>query len=171
MRTIPVLNRKVLEQSSAGEAFLAFVTITHPQVSYTIRLVLDGADYEIGGNTWHKSFFELELITDTEQPPSAKFRFPNVDRAAITMLQAVANPPRVAFDLISTAYFDLTAEPRTVKPDTTVEYLYRARGLFLTDITADSVQVEGTLRGHDYRQESWPDKRVTQTLLPGAFVR
>jgi hypothetical protein len=171
MRTIPVLNRKVLEQSSAGEAFLAFVTVSHPQMIEAIRLVLDGADYVIGSDTFHKSFFEIDLVSDDESPPKATFRFSNVDRVAITMLRSVASPPRVALDLISTAYFDLTVDPRTVKPATTVEYLYRARGLFLTGITADSIAVEGTLRGWDFRQESWPDKRVTQTLLPGAFVR
>lgn len=173
MRAIPVLNRKILEQSSAGEAFLAFVTISHPQLAVPHRFVLDGADYVVDGLTYTRSFFEIDLITDTDEPPSAQFRFPNVDRAAITTIQAVANPPRVALDLISTEYFDLTVEPRVVKPATVIEYLYRSPspGLYLTGITADAVQVEGTLRGWDYRVESWPDKRVTQALLPGAFVR
>lgn len=176
MRAIPVLSRKLMEASSSGEAVLVFVEITHPQTPDVIRLVVDGADYIMEDDdgddqTWHKSFFELELLTDTDQPPAARFRFPNVDRQAITLMRSIASPPRVAFKLVSAGYFDLTADPRTVKPALTVEPIYHAKSLFLTDITADQVQVEGTLRSWDFRQEQWPDKRVTQALLPGAFVR
>jgi hypothetical protein len=171
MRVIPLITREALERSSSGDALLIFVTVTHPDMPDVIRLVTDGADYLRDGKTWHKSWFELDLLTDDETPPQARFRFPNVDRAAITMLAAVSNPAKVSFEVISAAWFDLTVEPRVVKPAVTVEAAYDARHLFLTDITADAVQVEGTLRSWDYRQESWPDMRATEALLPGVYVR
>jgi hypothetical protein len=179
MRVLPILSRRLLEQSSSGEPILVFVTVTHPDLDTPIRLVVDGADYVVNGDTWNQSFFELDLLTDTEQPPSARFRFPNVDREAISLLRRVSGPCRVEFALLPASYFDLTVEPRTVLPLHTVIWdrapagslVYRASSLFLTEITADQVQVEGTLRSWDYRQESWPDKRATQALLPGVFAQ
>lgn len=170
-RVIPVIARQALEQSSSKDAVLVFVTITHPEMVDIIRLVIDGVDYLIDDVTWHRSFFELDLLTDEDTPPQARFRFPNVNRVAINMLSRVATPARVQFDLISSAYFDLTADPRTVLPGMTPELIYSAKALFLVDITADEVQVEGTLRSWDIRVESWPDKRATEALTPGAFMR
>jgi hypothetical protein len=178
-RTIPVLSRRILEQSSASDPILVFVSVTHPTMPNAIQLVVDGVDYLINGSTWHQSFFELDLLTDTEKPPQANFRFPNVDRAAITMLQNVSGPCRVEFALLPASYFDLTADPRTVKPGLTVIWdrapagslIYRAQSLFLTTITADQIQVQGTLRSWDFTTESWPDKRATQVLLPGVFAQ
>lgn len=180
MRTIPVIARRAFERSSSGDPVLIFVTVRHPTIEVPIRLVVDGADYEVNGTTFYKSFFELDLLSDTESPPSAQFRFPNVDREAISRLRRVSGPCRVEFALLPASYFDLTAEPRVVKPGLTVVWarakdggslVYKASALFLTDIKADQTQVEGTLRSWDYRQEMWPDKRVTQALLPGVFAR
>jgi len=170
MRVVPIVTRESLERSSSGDAMLIFVAVTHPDLPDVIRLVTDGADY-MRAALWHKSWFELDLLADDERPPVARFRFPNVDRAAITMLARVSNPARVSFEVISSAWFDITAEPRTVKPGLTVEPAYEARHLYLTDISADQVQVEGTLRSWDYRQEAWPGLRATESLLPGVYVR
>lgn len=171
MRVIPVVTRRNLEASSSAEALLFFVTVTHPEMVDVIRLVTDGVDHVRDGATWHKSWFELDLLSDDESPPQARFRFPNVDRAAITMLRGVTGPARVRFEIVSADHFDPTTDPRTVKPGVTVTAAYTAAGLFLTDVTADAVQVEGTLRSWDYRQEAWPDRRATKDLLPGAYAR
>ncbi len=171
MRSIPLIDRRAIEQSNSPDAELIFVTITHPEMAETVRLVVDGHDYLIDGKTWNKSAFELDLLTDGDRPPTAPFRFPNVDRTAIAKLRRVNGPCRVAFDVYSSAYFDLTADPRTVKVGLTLEPIYSAKALFLTEVTADDVMVEGTLRSWDYRQESWPDMRATKRLLPGAYAR
>lgn len=179
MRVIPVVSRRLLEQSSSSEPILVFVIITHPDISQPIRLVIDGDDYVINGDTFHKSYFELDLLTDGESPPQARFRFPNVDREAISRLRRVSSPCRVEFAILASSYFDLTASPRVVGDGLTVTWeraptgslMYRASSLWLTEVTADDVQVEGTLRSWDYRQESWPDKRVTQALLPGVYAQ
>lgn len=170
-RTVPVIAQRAHEKSSSPDADLVFVTITHPEMADTIRLVIDGADYVMDGATWSRSYFELDLVTDTEEPPRAQFSFPNVDRAAMNMLSRVNGPARVEFRIVSSAYFDLTVEPRTVKPGYTVENTYQAQCLDLRDVTADDATVSGTLASRDLRQEVYPNKRVTKALLPGAYMR
>ncbi|OJU12759.1 MAG: hypothetical protein BGN85_08840 [Alphaproteobacteria bacterium 64-11] len=170
-RTIPVVTRKSLEEASSGDPVLLFATISHRDLVEDITLVLDGADYVLDGITYSKSWFELDLISDDDQPPTAQFTFPNVDRVAFGMLSGVTYPARVSFKLIAASNFDLTVDPRTVLSAVTVETIYSADLLFLTDITIDAMQVQGTLRGFDYRQEVWPSRRATQDLLPGVFMR
>lgn len=180
MRVIPIIAQRAAERSSSGNPVLIFVTVSHPTIETPIRLVVDGADYEVNGVTFHRSFFELDLLTDTESPPRARFRFPNVDREAITRLRMVSGPCRVEFALLPASYFDLTADPRVVKSGLTVTWarakdggslIYKASALFLTEVTANQAQVEGTLRSWDYRQEQWPGKRSNQALLPGVYAR
>lgn len=170
-RVIPILSQKLMEASSSGDAILAFVTITHPNTPDIVRLVVDAADFMIAGQTFYASYFELNLLTDTEAPPSAEFSFPNVDRRAITLMRLVNSPPRVQFDLYSSEYFNLENDPRDVKDGLTLEPVYSAKSLYLTRMKATPSTVSGTLRSWDYRQETWPDKRVSQALLPGAYVR
>lgn len=169
-RVVPVISRAETERSSSGAAHLIFVAVSHPRMTDAIRLVVDGADYMIEGKRWHKSAFELDLLTDDETPPRAKFRFPNVDRRAIHMLERVAEPAHVEFRVVTSSYFDLTANPRTVRPGMIVQPMYTASHLLLTDITADAVMVSGTLRSWDYRREMWPNRLAVRSLLPGAFV-
>jgi hypothetical protein len=170
-RSIPIASRRKLEDASSDEPVLLFATIRHRSLIDPIPLVLDNADYVLDGDTFHKSWFELELLSDDDKPPVAKFTFPNVDRQPINLLANVVGPATVDFRLIAASCFDLTADPRTVLPDVTVEPLYSASSLFLTDIQVDQVQVSGALRGYDYRQESWPSLRATQDRLPGVFMR
>lgn len=170
-RPIPILSRRALERSSQDDPFVVFVTITHPTMTDVINLVIDGADYVWDDVTYAKSYFELELLTDIESPPEAKFSFPNVNRSAITKLRKVVSPCRVEFKIVSGSYFNMNVEPRVVKDGLTVETLYEAHALFLTEIKADQIMVEGRLRSWDYRQEQWPDKRVTKSLLPGVYAR
>ena len=114
-RTIPILTRRDLEQPSSGVAEIFFVTVTHPETSDVIRLVVDGVDYVLNGDTFHRSAFELDLLQDSDRPPSAPFRFPNVDRTAIAKLRLVNSPCRVMFEVYSSDYWDLSQDPRTVK--------------------------------------------------------
>jgi hypothetical protein len=170
-RTIPVASRQRMEDASDGDPTLLFVTIRHKTLIDPICLVLDGADYVIDGVTFHKSYFELELLTDDDKPPKATFTFPNVDRQPINLLANVVGPAMVDFKLIAASCFDLRVEPRMVKTGVTVDALYSASSLFLTDVQVDQVRVQGTLRGYDFRQEVWPSLRATQDRLPGVFMR
>lgn len=152
-----------------------FVSITHPEMTDEINLVVDAFDYSWNNKTWHKSYFELELLSDDENPPQANFSFPNVKRDAMAKLSTVVQPCRVAFYVVAASYFDLSSSDpddlRTVLPGVTVETAYAANQLFLAGIKADPIMVTGTLRSWDYRTEMWPNKRATKALLPGVYAR
>lgn len=174
-REVPIFSRRELEKSNTGEVFLVFVAITHPEITDEINLVIDGFDYSWNNKTWHKSYFELTLVSDDESPPQASFSFPNVKRDAMARLSTVVQPCRIAFYIVAASYFDLSIDdpdtPRPVLPGLTVQTSYKAEKLFLTSIKAGPVMVEGTLRSYDYTTEMWPNKRVTKALLPGVYQR
>lgn len=170
-RSVPATTRLELENEATGEALLLFVDITHPELGHeTIRVVSDGVDYVLGGETYQAGGFEVETLTDSDQPPSARFFFANVDRSATNMLADVVGPAQVRVRIVSTEYFTKAGEPREPLAGVTVEPAYDAQHLYLTDITVDAVACSGTLRGYDYRQESWPARIATEALCPGLFV-
>jgi hypothetical protein len=181
VRYTPLANRKILEASD-GDALLAFVTVTHPRTLDVIRLVLDGYKYTIPDvGVFEASWFEINLLDDTEKPPRLQFKFPNVNRQAISLLRDVYTPPRVELCLTTAEYFvQDPADPKgrvpvagfvwsNQPPDGSL--MYRARSLFLTDTSASGQAVEGTCRSWDYRQEEWPSLRAKQSLLPGTYAR
>ena len=179
MRYTPLLNRETFELDASPHAVLAFITVTHPQMAETIRLVLDGVDYLVEGNLYKGTWLELGLLSDSDKPPQFTFRFPNVDRRSMNLLRSVISPPRLTLELTTSAYFDRSLDPRELRTDITTEWSnnppngvlsYRARGLFITDTTSSSQEVEGTCRSWDYRQEEWPSLRAKESLLPGSYA-
>ena len=64
--------------------------------------------------------------------------------------------------------FDLSVAPR-VPLGPSVEHIYVARHLYLTDVEGDVLQLSGTIRWWEYTQESWPALRATQNRFPGLY--
>ncbi|MEL6920967.1 MAG: hypothetical protein AAFO77_08055, partial [Pseudomonadota bacterium] len=157
-RTMPLVTRRDLEEIAANEACVWFVTIRHPNVVGEVRLVTDNCDYQIGDALYHQAWFEIALLTDTDQPPRTQFSFPNTDRSQTLQLEAMTTPARVDMILHTTAWFDLTSEPRALKTGTTEADLvpiYAARYLSLraVNVTPGSVSVVPVFsaRGSDVR--------------------
>lgn len=50
-----------------------------------------------------------------------------------------------------------------------VERMYRARHLYLTEVEGNVFTITGTLRSWDYTQETWPGIRATSTRMPGLY--
>ena len=171
MRVVPVLSRKLLQASSSEGAVLVFVTITHPLTLDVIRLVMSPVDHVLDGITFNKSWFNLNMLTDSERPPQAQFSFPNVDRQAMNLMRTIVGPPRVAFELYTSNFWEKTGDPRDEIDPLETAPLYTARSLYLTAVKITPAQVTGTLRSWDYSQERWPNKAVTKSLLPGVYVR
>lgn len=168
MRAIPLVTARALEGQSSGDPLILFVTVAHEKLDAPIRLVLDESDYLRGGALYHRSAFELALLTDEDSPPVTRFTFPAIDRQALTRLAGVTEPATVSFEVLAASAFDLSKEPREERPGATA--IYSASNLFLTDVSVDAMACEGTLRSWDYRQEAWPNVRATMAIAPGAWL-
>lgn len=161
----------MLEASNSNGVLLVFLTITHHETTEVIRLVLDNEDFELGGELFNKSWFTITMLPDNERPPEATLSFPNVNRRAMNMIRHVNGPARVMFEIYSSRFFDTTVAPRVPVPGPAPTRMYRAKGLYLTNVSVSPSEVSATLRSWDYRTERWPEKTGTQALLPGVYVR
>lgn len=168
-REIPIITLRALQQEASDDATILFVSIRHPALDGVIRLVGDGEDFVLDGQTFHKGGFELSLLTDEESPPTASFSFPNVKRDLMARMETVTDPAGIQFEAYSSAYFDTNKVPRTAKAGMVPQPFYQARHLWLTDVEVNAERVSGTLRSRDYRQETWPGRRATPELTPGVW--
>lgn len=166
-RAIPLSVRREFEKQESGQVPLIFLTITHPAIEEQIRVVSDVKDYVFGGLTYTGFPFDIVLPSDNEGPPSATLSIQNVDRVIGDTLRRVSDPARLSIVIVSSADFDLTAEPRT--EISTAPEIYRYDHGFLVDVDIDVMTVSGTIRGWDYRSELWPGLRATQDMCPGLF--
>lgn len=160
------VTKTLLDQNSEAVE-LIFVDISHDDMEGTARLVTDGAPYILDGNEYTATWFQLSAVTDTEQTPSANFRFENINLTTMDMLAGVVGPARVTMRIFPSTFFNLAANPRTVKAGQTATPIYTASALYLVRVDADALAVSGTLRGPDLTREAWPNLRATKALFPG----
>jgi hypothetical protein len=169
-RNVTSAFRRTAESSFSDEVDLCFLTISHPTLSDPIRVVWDTKDFVYGGNTFTGFPFDLEILSDDEQPPQARLVIQNVDPRIGDTIRALTSPPRLKIELLSSNDFDLTVDPRTEiggSPGTIV--VYSADRLFLTNVTVDVMAVSGTIVGWDYLQRVWPGPRAMQSSFAGLF--
>lgn len=114
-RSLTAPFRYSLERQETGEALIVFVTITHPELPSAIRVANDAVDYVWNGDTYIGFPFDISLISDGDQPPSARLTVQNVDRRIGEAVRDLTSPPRLRIDLLAASDFDETANPRVPK--------------------------------------------------------
>ena len=167
MRVISDEIRDSLEQEASPDAMLGFLTITPPALVDPIRVVSDVIDYEWGGETWIGMPFDFTALSDDDGAPTAELRVQNVDRRVGSILRALPDRATLRLDILSSAEFDLTAEPRTEIG--TALPVYSFSHVELVDVTANAVEITGRVFLRDPTQEPWPGVSATQSRLPGLF--
>lgn len=166
-RTVAASVRREIDRQESAEALLVFLTIEQTELADPIRVVADSKDFEYGGNLFTGFLFDIELLTDREQPPEARLSIQNVDQKIGNAVRGLTEPPRVKIEVLPLSEFDTTVEPRT--PISTATAIYTADKLFLVDISVDAMTISGRLKSWDYTQETWPGVRATQNRCPGLF--
>lgn len=169
-RNVTSVFRLSAEASFADEVDLCFLTISHPTLLEPIRINSDTKDFIYGGETFTGFPFDFELLTDDEQPPTARLAIQNVDPRIGDTIRSLSAAARLKIELLSSADFNTAVDPRTEiggSPGTTV--VYSADKLFLTNVTVDIMTISGTIQGWDYLQRVWPGQRATQASFPGLF--
>lgn len=166
-RSVPSDLQASLESGSAPDALLAFLTIEHPGLAEPIRVVSDPFNYIWGGETYTGVIFEFQLLTDTDEPPSARLTVQNVDRRIGKALEGMNERADLALSILSSADFDLSTDPRT-EVGTAAE-VYSFSKFELVDVKADAIELSGKVSLRDFAQEPWPSLRATQEVLPGLY--
>lgn len=166
-RAVPLSLRQSMEASFSDEVNLIFVTLSHATLADPIRVVLDTKDYVYSGNTFIGFPFDIQLLSDDEQPPTAKLSFQNVDSEIGHAVRLLTSPPRLKIQLLHSDDFDLFVTPRVAIG--TPDVISLGDELFLINIQVTAQDVSGDIKGWDYLQRVYPGLRVTQAALPGAF--
>lgn len=167
MRPVDAGLRAGLERETAPDALLAFLTVRHPRLVAPIRLVSDVFDYLRGAERFVGLPFGFRAVTDEESAPATELTMQNVDRRIGAALRSMPDRARVEVELLSSADFDLTRDPREeLAPATPI---YAMRHFQLVEVTATASRITGTLMLRDYGQEPWPGQSATQSVCPGLF--
>ncbi|MBA5776299.1 DUF1833 family protein [Stappia sp. F7233] len=168
-RDIDPSARRELDRQESAETLLVFLTIRHANLPEDVRVVSDPVDYVLDGNTFQGFMFDIQLLSDTDAPPTTRLTLQNVDERIGDAILSVPTRARLDFEVIAASQFDLTQNPR-VPLATPVQRIYAARHLALTDVDGDVLQLSGTIRSYDYTQEAWPAMRATQLGFPGLYL-
>lgn len=155
------------QAAASDDVVLALVEITHPSLSDPIRVVNDTVNFTYDSKTWTAFPYDITVLSDDENPPTASLSLQNVDAAIGEAVQACETPPRMRLLILDSADFNLAVSPRV--PVGTPSIQYDAPNLFLANVKFDLINVEAQIVGWDYLQRTWPGIRATQNRLPGLF--
>jgi len=156
-----------LEAPEGPDALLSFIEVVHPALPATKRFVTDVLDFVWGGETYRAiGGMEMPLADDADSPARPVVTIPNIDREVGETLEAVPTRAVVRQTVLSSADFDLTADPRTEIG--TALPIYDMADFEVVSASWDAVAAEITLMLRDYSQEQY-GLRATPDLLPGVF--
>ncbi len=168
MRTLSTAFRTSLEASANPDAVMVFATITHATLADPIRVVNDIVDYQWQGNRFTGVPFMIELLSDTDAPPTAKSRMQNVNGVIGQAVLGLVSSPRIQLDILASSDFaDPVDNLRVEIGSPTAEY--SAPRLRLRNVSGDAMMVEGELYSFDLSREPYPVIRTTKDRLPGLY--
>lgn len=168
MRVISTTFRNNIEASQSGEVAILFATITHPALEAPITVNSDIVDYLYNGVTYTGTGFHMSLLTDDDNPPTAKAAIPNVDRIigeAILAANSIS-PPRLKIEVFAKSDFT-DAIPRVAIGTPTVQF--SAPELFMRNFAVDAISISADIFSYDLSTEPWPSVRSTKDRLPGLY--
>lgn len=169
-RTVPLSFRNAAESQYNDEVDLIFLTITHPLLVPSLRVVWDTKDFVYNGDTYIGFPFDLVLLTDDDNSPpkAAQIQFQNVDSGIGEAIRNLGQAPRVEINLLHSSDFDLTVIPRTqIGTPSTIP---AGKHLFLSNCKVDVLTITGDLTGYDFTQRVWPGQRASASTLPALFI-
>lgn len=145
-----------LQARETADAALCLLTIYHPMME-TFRFVRNTEDIVSRGDTYAACYFDLDILTDNDQPPRATLTFPNVDRIMGIALARIVGPPQITIEVVSSAHLD--------------EPIYRAARLKLKNVNVDPLVLSGDLVRGDDGTETCGTIRMVPSRAPALFRR
>jgi hypothetical protein len=155
-----------LNRETSAHALLSFVEVTHPALpGGVLRHVTDVLPFVWGGETWTPiGQIELPLADDAEDASRLRVTIPNIDKMVGQTIRRIGTRMKVAQHILSSADFNLTANPRTEVGTATA--FYSMENFETVDAQFDAVAGEVSLVLRDYSQAQY-GLYATQSLLPG----
>lgn len=145
-----------LTARQSSEADLVMLEIYHPMME-TFRLVRNRVDVVRLGQTFSKSWFELDILNDDDEIVRSQLILPNVSRKIGNALRSVIGPPEVNIIVIN------SANPNSNPPP------YRAARLKLRNINRDPNFLTGDLSRGDENTEACGTIKLTPAIAPALF--
>lgn len=148
---------RVLLSRESGEAIIVLITIMHPSLPEPVRLCLNqpGKDITSNGEVFKATFFDVRLVSDTEEQPSARLTVANVNREVGALIDGLDDAPTITIDIV------LASNPDRIEKSFPQLLLRRA--------SWDASMAEGDLGVEDYDNTPWPGMAVTPALFPAMF--
>lgn len=155
-----------LNRETSADALISFVVISHPGLPGGIlRYCTEPLPFIWGGETFQPlGRVELPLADDAEDAARLRVVVPNIDKDVGQTLRRIGTRMTVEHHILSSADFDLTANPRTEIGTATP--FYSMTEFETVDASFDAVTAEVSLVLRDYSQAQY-GLYATQTLLPG----
>ena len=140
----------------AADVQLELVTISHSDLSATLRFVDNTADVLSAGSLFTALPMNVRLPREVESGSvSGSLRIDDVSRSTARALRALSTPPDVRIDIV------LAATPHQIE----VSYTR----LQLNDLSVDASTVSGSLGRDDLRSEPFPTHSLGPTYFPELF--
>ena len=130
--------------------------IEHDELTGPLRFVNSRSDVISNGNTYHSFPFEIVLPdADGDTPQKASLRIDNISREVYAAIWALDPSPSVVISII------LSSHPDVIE--------YQTGRLFLNQVSADEMVLEGELTPMQYSRETWPGAVVNPARFPGLW--
>lgn len=158
-RNLGAVNNNMLNALAAqetSEAILALLTISHANLSPSIRVTADAVQTVSNGETFYQYPFQITLPDDPENGVSSgKLTIDNVSRDIVSAIRSISTSP------LSTIQLVLGSDPDTVY----VEF----SDFKLSNINYDALTVTADLVLDHFIHEPYPGTRFLPSNFPGMF--
>ncbi len=156
MRTLSTIAREAMFAQETDRVFLILLTITHPELAVTIRVVNNPENIVSRGDTFLAAGFTIALPDETDQgQPRVQLQVDNVDRAMVAALRSITVAPSVVLEVI------LASSPDTVEAG---PFNFSLRS---ADYTAETIL--GELMYEDLLNEAFPAGSFDPSRFVGLF--
>ena len=157
---MPLSTQQIIEALSRNGAdpWLALLTLEHPQLNggVPVRLARNPTEDIISnGTTFTKSWFEIELPSDVEQPTTCRISIMNIDGAIGRVLEDITGPIECEVRIV------LASDPDT--------YGREFLRFELRDTSWDALSATGTLSQATITNNRWPKYQVTPKFFSHLF--
>lgn len=156
MRSVPETFLKASFARETDCAFIALVTISHPELAAPIRVSTDSQDIQSRGMSFVSYPFEVYLPSDEDgRPPLARMRLDNLDQDISTALRSITTPADVLIEMILSSNWDEIVTSFTEFKLTRADY--------------DVMTIEGDLSVRSYGIEPYPALLYSPVRFPSMF--